>query len=875
MKKVTVFTLFLFFIFLSVNLYAQTNVIAGAPNNAVSPVKYLTPQNHAQSKFVSSHIQAIDSFETTVYTFSDLIIFSYFDDTQIKIYDYSYNLLESFTMSADTVHKSSFYAGVYHVVGSKSFTVLIGDPIANYINGYFAVDQAGRGVSTRLNTWMMRSYGYSSDFIVFAYEDNTGFTVRNLETGDLIAAGNLNAGEHYSFANTVGIPENVPLQVLGTKPVSALSYSDQDYYIPSANGYFTGNLFYGYSGYVGAWANSITVISYSDNNDVVVTNSVTGDTLETYTLMAGQVHPYNVYDITYWKVESSGKCAVANIPFGVWSGNYAYMTRAIDENGSGAGKHFYLPTCQSTVSVFSFAPNNVVKIKKLGLYTEYPYAGSSVIYEDTLQAGEYYEFTTDYGSIVYEIESSGNVSAVQSYFGWGADFMPLSYALQLPDLTSSTSDIDFSVPDSVYVAGDTMTVSLTIHNVGSADAAGIDIMAFDGDPDLGGIAPPIAKGFIEFIGAGNSDKFSFKYRVPNNPEFRSIVFKIDPFNVVVESNKSNNKAQRFLRSNRDLLPPLSITVTAPSNLLIDTLTGEIAPNPFPVRFDIFNTGNVTATDVQVQLDLFNGLTLPSGLNIVYIGGIAANGTANVEFYVQANKDSSGFNLYQGKVTASNAETKIVSRAINVPDIIPPQAPQNPTATLTETKCVLISWDAVDDKDVAGYYVYYSTDQNSWDGTGAANGNSPLIVYGNNSILICELPLTNNENTQYYFMVKAFDTSLNLSKESQIVSATVTDVESENEIPTQYSLSQNYPNPFNPSTVIRYSLPFEGNVKISVFNSLGQVIDVLVNKSQSIGNYEVQWSAKYLSSGIYFYTIEAISADNKHNFRDVKKMIFMK
>ena len=875
MKKLTMLLFVSFFISLSVKIQAQTNQIAGAPNASVNISKIITPPNLNQNRFISANIQAVDSFETTLYTFADLVIFSYFDDTQIKIYDYSYNLLDAFIMSADTIHKSNFGTGVFHIVGSKSFTVLIGDPITNYINGYFAVDQAGRGVSTKLNTWMMNSYGYSSDFIIFAYEDNTNFTVRNLETGNLIAAGNLNAGEHYSFASTSGIPINTPLQVLGTKPVSALSYSDQDYYVPSANGYFTGNLFYGYSGYVGSWANSITVISYSDNNDVVVTNTATGDTIETYTLMAGQVHAYNVYDITYWKVESTGQTAVANIPFGVWSGNYAYMTRAIDENGSGAGKLFYLPTCQSTISVFSFEPNNNVKITKLGLYSEYPYAASTVVYEDTLQVGEYYEFSTDYGSMVYKIESSGNVSAVQSYSGFGADFMPLSYALQLPDLTASTSDIEFSVPDSVYVAGDTMTVSITVHNVGSLDAAGIEVIVFDGDPDLGGIAPPITKGYIPFIGAGNSDKFSFKYTVPNNPEFRSVVVKIDPFNLIAESNKSNNKAVRFLRPNKDLLPPLSISVTAPSNLYIDTLSGDISPNPFKVRFDIFNTGNVTATDVQVQLELFNGLTLAEGQNIVYIGGIAANSTANAEYLVMANKDSSGFNLYRGIVTASNAETKIISRAINIPDIIAPQTPQNLATNPTDPQCVFLTWDTVLDKDLAGYYVYYSTNQNNWNGTGASNGDSPLIIYANNSITICELPLLNNENTQYYFMVKAFDTSLNLSNESNIISVTITDVESEKQLPTVYSLSQNYPNPFNPSTTIRYALPFEGNVKISIFNSLGQVIDVLVNKLQSAGNYQVDWSAKYLSSGIYFYSVEAVSADGKHNFRDVKKMIFMK
>jgi len=138
-----------------------------------------------------------------------------------------------------------------------------------------------------------------------------------------------------------------------------------------------------------------------------------------------------------------------------------------------------------------------------------------------------------------------------------------------------------------------------------------------------------------------------------------------------------------------------------------------------------------------------------------------------------------------------------------------------------------------------------------------------------------LPLLNNENTTYHFMVKAFDTSLNLSKESMTSSVVVTDINEENQIPSNYSLSQNYPNPFNPSTLIRYALPFEAKVRISIFNSLGEVVDVLISNSQAAGNYQINWSARELSSGVYFYSIDAVSTDGKHSFRDVKKMIFLK
>jgi pectin methylesterase-like acyl-CoA thioesterase len=94
-------------------------------------------------------------------------------------------------------------------------------------------------------------------------------------------------------------------------------------------------------------------------------------------------------------------------------------------------------------------------------------------------------------------------------------------------------------------------------------------------------------------------------------------------------------------------------------------------------------------------------------------------------------------------------------------------------------------------------------------------------------------------------------------------------------PTEFALSQNYPNPFNPSTRISYSLPFESNVKLIVYNSLGETVKELVNSYQNGGYYELTFDSKNLSSGIYFYTISAVSKDGLHNFTNTKKMMLLK
>ncbi len=94
------------------------------------------------------------------------------------------------------------------------------------------------------------------------------------------------------------------------------------------------------------------------------------------------------------------------------------------------------------------------------------------------------------------------------------------------------------------------------------------------------------------------------------------------------------------------------------------------------------------------------------------------------------------------------------------------------------------------------------------------------------------------------------------------------------IPTEFALSQNYPNPFNPTTKIAFSLPVESNVTINLYNALGQLVSTLVEGNYTVGNHVVNVNASSLSSGIYFYTIEAKGVNGK-NFTATKKMALMK
>jgi hypothetical protein len=94
------------------------------------------------------------------------------------------------------------------------------------------------------------------------------------------------------------------------------------------------------------------------------------------------------------------------------------------------------------------------------------------------------------------------------------------------------------------------------------------------------------------------------------------------------------------------------------------------------------------------------------------------------------------------------------------------------------------------------------------------------------------------------------------------------------LPSQFSLLQNHPNPFNPSTKITFELPADANVKLNVYNIIGQQIAEIVNSDLSRGRHEFNFNASDLSSGIYYYTLSAAGKDGK-NFNATKKMILIK
>jgi photosystem II stability/assembly factor-like uncharacterized protein len=177
--------------------------------------------------------------------------------------------------------------------------------------------------------------------------------------------------------------------------------------------------------------------------------------------------------------------------------------------------------------------------------------------------------------------------------------------------------------------------------------------------------------------------------------------------------------------------------------------------------------------------------------------------------------------------------------------------------------VQLNWLTATETNNSGFEIQRSDvrDQKSetfdWEKIGFVEGRGTSTEKNNYSFVDKNL-----ETGKYSYRLVQIDFN-GTRTESKIVNIEI------NFLPTEYSLSQNYPNPFNPTTTIEYSIPENGNVKLVVYNSLGEEVTTLVNAYKEAGSYKVNFGAVRLSSGIYYYRL--ISG----TYLSVKKMIVLK
>ena len=812
------------------------------------------------------------SYSAAFYTFHDIAVFSYFDSTRVTITDSSGKTITDTVLNADSFDTLSPGNGYYVIGGNKPFAALTGDAITTYASGYFATDANGSGVSTKLDTWMMKGPpDFDPHFILFSYGGTTQFTIKDLGTGSLLYQGSIDTTGYFDFPN-VSLVQGKAIQVTSDKPVSALSYTDQGYYVPSENGTFAGNLFYGFSGYTSGLENSITLTSYSDNNAIVITNLSNGDTILVDTLNHWQVKTLGILNDTFWKVTSSGTLTAADIPFEeTWeriSSYYYYLAEAADSTGKNIGTSFVIPTTECDLCVFSYTDNNEVRVTQLG-DTSYPYQSPILLKDAILKNDSVLVLTLPTGDNVYRVQSTNGVSVVEASRGAGAAFVPLNNSgINLPDLAIAESDIRFS-PDSGFQTGQSIRVNLTIHNYGTAAASNIAVVAYDGNPDLG-YAPILTNQTAPTIAAGGSSDLSFSMVVPPGPQYHAIFVKVDPNNSINEYNKSNNEASRYLLTNNYMNPPYAVYISAPGALKLQG--GTLSPNPFTVSANIFNATSDSISNLNIGVSSNNGLRLLSGVIDTTVGSFAGSGHLSLSWNLQANKDSSGFGLLTITLMQPFVDTNVVTVGILVPDTVAPPTPRGIVAKTDSSGPgrVKLMWTADSVRDIAGYKIYYSTDSTNFLAD-TSTGNSPVYVPDVDSTSV--MGLTNG--LDYWFAISAFDFSWNVSSLSRPVKIfIVTKEQQQRSLPKTFALSQNFPNPFNPATTIDYQLPSNGHVSLKIYDVLGREVATLANFQQSAGYYSVSLNASSLPSGIYFYRIDIRSNDGK-SFVTTKKMLLIK
>jgi photosystem II stability/assembly factor-like uncharacterized protein len=273
----------------------------------------------------------------------------------------------------------------------------------------------------------------------------------------------------------------------------------------------------------------------------------------------------------------------------------------------------------------------------------------------------------------------------------------------------------------------------------------------------------------------------------------------------------------------------SVTLPSPMNYSSSSVS---------IRSIIF--GDPTSTDVWVSSDSGNVLySSDNGVNWVFPTRNTVNNIYSLSYY--------GGNLWAGGANG------LIMNSIS-PKPLPVELSSFSAKTVDNS--VQISWKTATETNNFGFEIQRSeTNTDNWVKTGFVNG-----AGNSNSSKQYSFVDKVSQDGKYYYRLKQIDKDGKFTYSNQ-VEVTV--------MPAIFALEQNYPNPFNPNTVIKYSIPASGFVKLQVYNALGARVAILVKTMQEAGNYEVNFDASHLASGLYFYCLES------GNNIVVKKMTLLK
>jgi hypothetical protein len=205
----------------------------------------------------------------------------------------------------------------------------------------------------------------------------------------------------------------------------------------------------------------------------------------------------------------------------------------------------------------------------------------------------------------------------------------------------------------------------------------------------------------------------------------------------------------------------------------------------------------------------------------------------------------------------------------------PKPPRNLTANVADST-ITLSWNRNTEADFSHYNVYRDTTSNF------IIDSTKLVGSITDTFYLHSIPIGVN---RLYFKLTGVDNQENESNPSEEVAVILVTVKNEWKPVNNYILYQNYPNPFNPTTTIGYKLKERAYVKLYVYDVKGELVEVLVNKYQEAGYYEVEFNGDGKTelikvknpfvSGVYLCQIIVQSEKGIPVFSDIKKMILLK
>ena len=172
-----------------------------------------------------------------------------------------------------------------------------------------------------------------------------------------------------------------------------------------------------------------------------------------------------------------------------------------------------------------------------------------------------------------------------------------------------------------------------------------------------------------------------------------------------------------------------------------------------------------------------------------------------------------------------------------------------------TNSVILNWETATETNNKGFEIQKKTAA-EFSTIGFVDGQGTSTNVKNYKYMDYEI-----QPGQVYYRIKQIDFDGNYSYSNEVTLMI--------DYPVMFELNQNYPNPFNPTTKISFNIPYESNVKLVIYNLLGEKVKQLLDNNFKAGTYEINFDASDLSSGVYLYRIEA------GTYTDTKKMILMR